>query len=187
MKLEGAVALVTGGGRGVGREIALLMAKCGAKVIVNDLGGSGGGEGEDVAPANEVVTAIKAAGGEAAANFDSVAIAVTVASWIVSLVSYALVILLAGFRGRLVQALTAIIGCGALIFLTQVAGLVFLTPFLGALLAQIFAYLLLVWSVRVKGHIIACTIDCTWYMGVLIAISVFVLQYVFSIAVTPAP
>lgn len=120
-------------------------------------------------------------------NFDSVAIAVTVASWFVALVSYALVILLAGFGGRLIQALTAIIGCGALIFLMQVAGLVFLTPFLGALLAQIFAYLLLVWSVRVKGHIIACTIDCAWYMGVLIAISVFVLQYAFSIAITPAP
>lgn len=71
--LEGKVALVTGAGRGVGREIALLMARKGAKVIVNDLGGSGGGGGEDMAPATEVVEAIKAEGGEAAANFDSVA------------------------------------------------------------------------------------------------------------------
>lgn len=71
--LDGKVALVTGAGRGVGREIALLLAQQGAKVIVNDLGGSGGGEGQDDAPANEVIAAIRAAGGEAVANFDSVA------------------------------------------------------------------------------------------------------------------
>jgi hypothetical protein len=45
--------------------------------------------------------------------------------------------------------------------------------------------LLLAWSVRVKGHIIARTIDCEWYLGILIAISVFVLQYAFSTVVTP--
>jgi len=67
------VALVTGSGRGVGREIALLMARCGAKVIVNDLGGSTTGEGADKTPAQEVVDLIKAEGGEAAANYDSVA------------------------------------------------------------------------------------------------------------------
>ncbi|WP_333826491.1 SDR family NAD(P)-dependent oxidoreductase [Pararhodobacter sp.] len=71
--LDGKVALVTGAGRGVGREIALLLAQQGAKVVVNDLGGSGGGEGQDDAPANEVIAAIRAAGGEAAANSDSVA------------------------------------------------------------------------------------------------------------------
>jgi len=118
-------------------------------------------------------------------NFRGAVVAVAVASWIVSLVCYALVIVLAGFKNRLLQALTAIIGCGALIFLGQVAGLIFLTPFLGAALAQLFIYLLLAWSVRVKGHIIARTIDCEWYLGILIAISVFVLQYAFSIVVTP--
>src|SRR5690554_4808621 len=71
--LEGKVALVTGAGRGVGREIALMLAQNGAKVVVNDLGGSGGGEGQDAAPATEVVEAIKAAGGDAVANLDSVA------------------------------------------------------------------------------------------------------------------
>ncbi|QDG75003.1 SDR family NAD(P)-dependent oxidoreductase [Labrenzia sp. PHM005] len=70
--LEGKVAIVTGAGRGVGREIALLMAQKGARVVVNDLGGTGGGEGEDALPATEVVNEIKAAGGEAVANFDSV-------------------------------------------------------------------------------------------------------------------
>lgn len=70
--LEGKVAIVTGAGRGVGREIALLMAQKGASVVVNDLGGTGGGEGEDALPATEVVNEIKAAGGQAVANFDSV-------------------------------------------------------------------------------------------------------------------
>ena len=67
------VAIVTGAGRGIGREIALLLARCGAKVIVNDLGASGEGEGVDASPAQGVVNEIQAAGGEAAANFDSVA------------------------------------------------------------------------------------------------------------------
>ncbi|MTH96196.1 SDR family NAD(P)-dependent oxidoreductase [Roseibium sp. RKSG952] len=71
--LDGKVAIVTGAGRGVGREIALLMAKKGARVVVNDLGGTGGGEGENALPATETVNEIKAAGGEAVANFDSVA------------------------------------------------------------------------------------------------------------------
>ena len=66
------VALVTGAGRGIGREIALLMARCGAKVIVNDLGGSTEGAGEDKTPAQEVVDLIKSEAGEAAANYDSV-------------------------------------------------------------------------------------------------------------------
>jgi len=119
-------------------------------------------------------------------NFKGTVVAVVVAGWIASLVCYALVVVLAGFKARLVQALTAIIGCGALIFLGQVAGLIFLTPFLGAKLAQIFIYLLLFWSVHVKGHIIARTIDREWYIGFLIAIGVFILQYAFSTAITPA-
>ncbi|PWA09207.1 3-hydroxyacyl-CoA dehydrogenase [Pueribacillus theae] len=71
--LEGKVAIVTGSGRGIGREIALLMAKEGAKVVVNDLGGTGAGEGSDAKVADEVVNEIKEAGGEAVANYDSVA------------------------------------------------------------------------------------------------------------------
>ena len=70
--LEGKVAVVTGAGRGIGREIALLMASRGARVVVNDLGGSVDGEGADSSPAAETVADIKAAGGEAIANTDSV-------------------------------------------------------------------------------------------------------------------
>jgi len=71
--LAGKVAIVTGGGRGVGREIALLLARKGASIVVNDLGGTGGGEGADALPATEVVNEIRDMGGNAVANFDSVA------------------------------------------------------------------------------------------------------------------
>lgn len=71
--LEGQVALVTGGGRGVGRGIALAMAQAGAKVVVNDLGASLDGQQEAVQPADEVVAEIEAMGGQAVADGGSVA------------------------------------------------------------------------------------------------------------------
>jgi len=73
MLLDGKVAIVTGAGRGIGREEALLLAKHGAKVVINDLGGHFDGTGADTRPAQQVVEEIKAAGGEAVANYESVA------------------------------------------------------------------------------------------------------------------
>jgi len=73
MLLQNKVAVVTGAGRGIGREIAILMARHGAKVVVNDVGAAVDGEGTDQSPADEVVTAIRTAGGEAVANSNSVA------------------------------------------------------------------------------------------------------------------
>jgi NAD(P)-dependent dehydrogenase (short-subunit alcohol dehydrogenase family) len=70
--LDGKVAIVTGAGRGVGRGEALELAAEGAKVVVNDLGGSQTGEGADKTPAEEVVELIRGRGGEAVANYDDV-------------------------------------------------------------------------------------------------------------------
>jgi NAD(P)-dependent dehydrogenase (short-subunit alcohol dehydrogenase family) len=70
--LDGKTAVITGAGRGIGREIALLFAKEGARVVVNDLGTSVAGEGADTRPAEEVVEEIRAFGGEAIPDFGDV-------------------------------------------------------------------------------------------------------------------
>jgi NAD(P)-dependent dehydrogenase (short-subunit alcohol dehydrogenase family) len=71
--LDGRVAIITGAGRGLGREHALLFAAEGAKVVVNDLGGAADGTGDDRTPAEQVVHEIQTMGGEAIANADNVA------------------------------------------------------------------------------------------------------------------
>ncbi|MDO8275253.1 MAG: SDR family NAD(P)-dependent oxidoreductase, partial [Serpentinimonas sp.] len=70
--VEGKVVLVTGAGGGIGRDIALAMAREGARVVVNDIGASVSGEGQDAGPAQKVVDEIRALGAEAVANTDSV-------------------------------------------------------------------------------------------------------------------
>lgn len=73
LRFDERVVVITGAGRGLGRAYAELLAARGARVVVNDLGGSLQGEGADAGPAQAVVNAIRAAGGEAVANTDSVA------------------------------------------------------------------------------------------------------------------
>src|SRR5579875_3115141 len=71
--LDGRVAIITGAGRGIGREHALLFAAEGANVVVNDLGGAVDGSGDDRTAAEQVVAEIREQGGEAVANHDDVA------------------------------------------------------------------------------------------------------------------
>src|SRR2546421_9522600 len=70
---DGKVAIVTGAGRGIGREEALLLAREGAAVVVNGLGASAGGKGADATPAPSVVAEIVSGGGRASAKFRNVA------------------------------------------------------------------------------------------------------------------
>ena len=72
LRFDGKVVIVTGAGQGLGRSHALAFAARGAKVVVNDLGGTSTGGGKSSAAADKVVAEIKAAGGEAVANYDSV-------------------------------------------------------------------------------------------------------------------
>src|SRR5438132_62552 len=72
VNLEGRVCIVTGAGRGIGREYALMLADRRGKVVVNDIGGSRDGTGSDTGPAQQVVDEITAAGGEAVANTDDI-------------------------------------------------------------------------------------------------------------------
>jgi NAD(P)-dependent dehydrogenase (short-subunit alcohol dehydrogenase family) len=72
LRFDGRVAAVTGAGRGLGRGYALLLGQLGARVVVNDLGGSTLGQGHDTVPADEVVGQIQAAGGTATANYADV-------------------------------------------------------------------------------------------------------------------
>jgi NAD(P)-dependent dehydrogenase (short-subunit alcohol dehydrogenase family) len=80
---EGRVVIVTGAGRGIGREYALMLAANGAKVVVNDLGGARDGTPgrEDVQPAEAVVEEIRASGGQAVANLESSRPSIPSADW----------------------------------------------------------------------------------------------------------
>src|SRR5439155_17719134 len=71
--LDGKVAIITGAGGGIGRSHALLFAKEGAKVVVNDVGGTRSGEGQSHSMADQVVDEIKKAGGQAVAHYESIA------------------------------------------------------------------------------------------------------------------
>jgi len=118
-------------------------------------------------------------------NFSASEAWVAVASWVLGLFCFVLVLAFSGQSGRSLQTVAALAGVGAIISFVMLAELVFLTPFLGANIANLGAILVLFWSVPAKGHIIARAIERHWYIGIAIAMIVFVLQYVFTSALTP--
>lgn len=106
---------------------------------------------------------------------------------IAGLLVYAAIVVLSGKRARLMQAIMALLGCGALLSLLFVAGNVFLTPFLSKNISSLIMTLVLLWTVPVEGHIISRTIERHWYIGVVIAVAVFAFQMILYSVMDPAP
>jgi len=106
---------------------------------------------------------------------------------LVGIVCYAAVVFASGHPPRVLQTVSAILGCGALISLAFVAEFVLFTPFFGQSISALVAQLILLWSVPVEGHIIARANDRHWYIGILIAICVFILQFVLYNVITSSP
>lgn len=109
---------------------------------------------------------------------------IAVIGWGISLILYISVITIAGHGSRLLQTMTALIGCGALISIVQVVEIVVLSPLAGAV--QFATLLILFWSIGVDTHILSRALDREWFVGLLIAMAAFVLQYAFTAAMTPA-
>lgn len=106
---------------------------------------------------------------------------------VVGLACYAALVVTTGHTPRLLQVLTAVLGCGALISLLFVAGRVFLAPLIGTNFANFVATLILLWSVPVEGHIMARAIDRHWYVGIVVAMAVFIFQYYLLYVLDPTP
>lgn len=109
------------------------------------------------------------------------------AGWILGLMFYVAILSAMGRMERAVQTLAALAGSGAMITFAMLAILALVTPVLGASRANLGAVLVLFWSVPVKGHIIARAVERHWYVGIAIAMSIFVMQFVFSSTFSPEP
>lgn len=107
-----------------------------------------------------------------------------VATNVVGVGIYAAVLFATGFIRRFVPIVSAVIACGSILSLLFVAAYVMLSPFLGADFAVVIATLIIIWSVPVEGHIIAKGIERHWYVGIVIAMIVFSVQYAFQSAMT---
>jgi hypothetical protein len=102
-------------------------------------------------------------------------------SFFVSIASYGLysiVLFVNGYSRRMVPTISSIMACGSLLTITQVAAQIFLGSFLSINLVFIVAWLIEIWKIPVKGHIIARAIGQHWYFGILIAMTIFIMQYV---------
>jgi hypothetical protein len=101
-------------------------------------------------------------------------------SFLITIASYFLywaVLLVNGYSNRLLPTISSIMACGSILSIFQVAAQVFMGPFLSVNLTFIVAWLIEIWKIPVKGHIIARAIGQHWYLGILIAMTIFVMQY----------
>ena len=105
---------------------------------------------------------------------------------VVGLACYASIVVLSGHTPRLLQTVTAILGCGAVLSFLFVLGTVALTPLLSAGTTNLIVTLILLWSIPVEGHIIARAINRHWYVGIVAAMAVFVFQLFLYGVLNPA-
>lgn len=110
---------------------------------------------------------------------------VSVLTGVIALVIYSLVVVLSKNSSRLLQTITAILGCGALLEFMFVAGHIVLSLLISKNLAALVNYMILLWSVPVEGHIIARATNRHWTIGLLIAAAVFMMQVQLGFAINP--
>lgn len=113
-------------------------------------------------------------------RFDAIDLLFEILSAMIGVLSYAMLVIVSKQTARLVQTLSAIIGCGALLSCIFVVVYALLQPFLGSLPMDLIAWAYLLWSISVKGHIIASAINRHWYVGLIVAVFVFSLQGVVN-------
>ena len=120
-------------------------------------------------------------------RFDESDFVLEVFSVLIAVACYSAIVIGSRQSPRLTQTITAILGCGALLTIVFVAAYALLQPFIGAGLMTIVAWMILLWSVSIKGHIIASAIDRHWYIGLAIAVAIFILQSFANALVTSGP
>ena len=101
---------------------------------------------------------------------------------VVGLACYAAIIVTSGYTPRLLQTVTAILGCGAILSFVFIAGRVSLAPILGENTTNLVVTLVLLWSIPVEGHILSRALNRHWYIGIIVAMAVFIFQlYLYSL------
>ena len=108
----------------------------------------------------------------------------TLITAVLGYVMYAAVLGVAGHLHRWIPTISSIMACGSILSVLMAAVFVLLGPFLGMPLVSLLALFILLWSVPVKGHIIARGIEQHWYVGIVIAMIVFIVQYAFQSTMT---
>ena len=117
-------------------------------------------------------------------QIDETDFALELFSALVGISCYSIVVVGFGQGPRLTQTLTAILGCGALVAIVFTVAYVVLQAIDSPLIMMIAIWAIVLWSISVKGHIIASAINRHWYLGMAIAVFVFVLQYVVNAFIT---